>query len=358
MEENKNIEVEEKEEKREMSKSKRAILIALCSILLVFAAFLVYRGLKDIFRPESDASAAEIESIDISLTQELDYEFLNFACCYTTDSLGYPCPIYNIYGALIRFNSYYESMTPSLKLAVVPYSIGWSELSFADSSCYFLFDYGGSDFICSDGDWYYYRYIFKVCDFNKSGGSADLDLMDEEFVAVGLYTEDYLSYGFSNGIEIVDLYCQDYTTLCSDFKNQGYSNGIQVGYENGFSDGETQGYEDGQTAGYNAGFAAGTVAGGDAKYDEGYAAGYDEGYAEGTFDMDFYCEQNYLQGFHEGQIEGQGNVETLLGTVLEAPVNFVKSVFNFEIMGINIASLVLFGLTIAIAIFVIRKLKG
>ena len=98
MEENKNIEVEEKEEKKEMSKFKRAILIALCVILLVFAGFLVYRGLKDIFRPESNASAAVVVyGIDMSvpslvpLSHDSEIQLENgetfqIYCCYVISS--------------------------------------------------------------------------------------------------------------------------------------------------------------------------------------------------------------------------------------------------------------------------------
>ncbi len=367
MEENKNIEVEEKEEKKEMSKFKRAILIALCVILLVFAGFLVYRGLKDIFRPESNASAAVVVyGIDMSvpslvpLSHDSEIQLENgetfqIYCCYVISS---------------DFAIEFDYISDCLVSVVVDGAVGYlNETDFvllagvATSSGSAFSDYSWSAFTLSAP--YVLNDNSAFCELSLRYGDY-LNDYDNVFTVFALGVLDYLY----NPDYIYDIECLSFAdvsepnTLVYPFANLAYcvsvienrsfgnavaearTEGYNLGYSSGYEQGSFDGMAEGQEAGYNSG------------YNNGKTDGYDEGYAKGTEDMDFYCEQNYLQGFHEGQIEGQGNVETLLGTVLEAPVNFVKSVFNFEIMGINIASLVLFGLTIAIAIFVIRKLKG
>ncbi len=367
MEENKNIEVEEKEEKKEMSKFKRAILIALCVILLVFAAFLVYRGLKDIFRPESNASAAVVvDGIDMSVPELVPMSFeLNLQL-----ENGESFLIYCAYSLSGDFASEFNYISDRLVSVVVDGAVG-----FLNETDYVLLagvSTSGNNF--ADFDWSAFTlsapYILEnnmaFCELTYRTGNyvSDTDHVFTVFalgVLDGMYNPDY----------IYDIECLSFSdtvsapnTLDYPFANLAYcvrviedrslgnavaearTEGYNLGYSSGYERGSFYGMAEGQEKGYASG------------YDKGTTDGYNAGYAKGTEDMDFYCEQNYLQGFHEGQIEGQGNVETLLGTVLEAPVKFIKSVFNFEIMGINIASLVLFGLTVAIAIFVIRKLKG
>lgn len=94
--------------------------------------------------------------------------------------------------------------------------------------------------------------------------------------------------------------------------SSGYSNGYQVGYEKGSTDGYEKGYDVGNIEGYNKG-----------------------------------VEQDFASsGF-----------SSLLQSILSFPVNLVKNSLNFEFMGINIASLIMFIISISIVAFVIKRFK-
>lgn len=83
-------------------------------------------------------------------------------------------------------------------------------------------------------------------------------------------------------------------------------------------------------------------------YTDGYNQGYNQGQTTG-----------YNQGYNEGieqDLETTG-VKTLFNSILSYPVNMIKSVFNFEFMGVNIASVIMFIVSIGIVIFVVKKFK-
>lgn len=105
-----------------------------------------------------------------------------------------------------------------------------------------------------------------------------------------------------------------------------------------FSDNQI--YQEGYDEGYNRGLALGTT--------EGYGNGYDTGY-----DV----------GFGNGRNEGIQNANNysflgLFGAIVDAPLTGLRSLFNFEFLGINLLSFITSLLTIALITFVIKKLMG
>ena len=106
------------------------------------------------------------------------------------------------------------------------------------------------------------------------------------------------------------------TPIDSNYYNDGYNDGVQDGFDDGFDEGWDEGW------------------------DEGYSIGHQEGYRDGT------REDFTTNGF-----------KTLIGSIFNYPINFIRGVFNFEFFGINIASFIMFILSIGIVIFVIRRFK-
>ena len=102
-----------------------------------------------------------------------------------------------------------------------------------------------------------------------------------------------------------------------------------------FNEGYSQGYDEGNANGYNQGFNGGY----DKGYDEGFFSGYQGGYNEGV--------QN-------GDLKSTGLQQMFL-TILGFPITALQGIFNFEIFGINLLSLITFILTIGIVVFVIKK---
>lgn len=127
---------------------------------------------------------------------------------------------------------------------------------------------------------------------------------------VTFYSIDLLPYrDYQNGLRLLLSYSQGYQDGINNLKEQ-VDNAYDYGYENGYQDGLEVGVE----------------------------VGYDNGFNEGT-QQDFAS-----SGF-----------STLLNSILSYPVNMISSVFNFNFMGVNIASLILFIVSIGIVIFVIKK---
>lgn len=105
-----------------------------------------------------------------------------------------------------------------------------------------------------------------------------------------------------------------------------------------FSDNEI--FQNGYDAGYNLGLDEGTTEG----YNNGYSTGYDVGFGNGR---------------NEG-IQNANNYSFLglFGAMIDAPLIGLRSLFNFEFLGINLLSFITSLLTIALITFVIKKLMG
>ena len=96
-------------------------------------------------------------------------------------------------------------------------------------------------------------------------------------------------------------------------------------------------YQDGYDSGYRNGLSDG--------YDNGYTAGHQEGYS---------------QGYNEG-INQDMTIATIFSgclSVAMVPINFFLAIFNFEILGINIADFVSALLSVCIVIIIVRIVLG
>lgn len=102
--------------------------------------------------------------------------------------------------------------------------------------------------------------------------------------------------------------------------NENYQNGLEEGYRNGYSDGQDIGFQDGYDSGRK----------------EGQAIGKQEGYNEGIRDANQYSFLN------------------LLGAVVDAPIQALSGLLNFDILGFNMLNFFLSLLTLALIIFVVR----
>lgn len=102
----------------------------------------------------------------------------------------------------------------------------------------------------------------------------------------------------------------------NEFYNSGYNNGYDLGYTEGETEGYNNGYSQGQTEGYNNG---------------------------------------YTQGLESSERLG---FPALITSVIDVPVKVFTSLFNFEILGVNILTFVTSLLTIALILAIVRKVKS
>lgn len=118
-------------------------------------------------------------------------------------------------------------------------------------------------------------------------------------------------------------------------ENSDYINGYNAGYQEGYS----QGYREGGT----------DVNVYDNAYHEGYTSGESYGYSVG-----------YTDGFTDGQ-SVDSTVQTIFSgfvTVGLLPIDVLLTIFNFEILGINVSYLVSALFTICLTILLVKMFKG
>lgn len=111
-------------------------------------------------------------------------------------------------------------------------------------------------------------------------------------------------------------------------------------FETNYNVAYTRGYEDGKTQGYDEGYEYGEMIG----FENGKNNGYDLGYNQGVEDGE--ASDFATNGF-----------KTLIGSIFNYPINMIRSVFNFEFMGINIAGLITFIISVVIVIFIVHRFK-
>lgn len=163
--------------------------------------------------------------------------------------------------------------------------------------------------------------------------------------------------------EIVDVLDNDfivsnctYHPLTLNIPSQEFANSVIINYQTNslnsftpsldrlYSDAYNEGYEVGELAGYNWGYDIGEENG----YNEGVRVSYDVGYDNG-----------YSDGYRQGETNGLDASETgknLILTIFSVPTYVLSNVFNFEIFGINLYSLICFLLTISIVGIVLKKI--
>lgn len=160
--------------------------------------------------------------------------------------------------------------------------------------------------------------------------------------------------GYANGYQVA-------TQNSQDFIDRAYDDGYNAGYSDGLSAGGTGSAEDVQTAydtGYNAGvsFADGRLNEHSKSYEVGFGAGqllgdtqgYQRGYSDGSRD-------GYQSGFNAGIADGGDySFNALFYAIFDAPLKVIQEGLQFEIFGVNVATLVLSLITLAFIVFVLR----
>ena len=99
----------------------------------------------------------------------------------------------------------------------------------------------------------------------------------------------------------------------------------------------------------------------DLVYNYGYQAGYnqavkDEGgiYVDAAYSKGL--SEGYDIGFADGNVVSQrGNFASLVYSVVEAPFNTFRSLFNFEILGVNLLGFIGSVLTLVVLLWIVKK---
>lgn len=102
--------------------------------------------------------------------------------------------------------------------------------------------------------------------------------------------------------------------------NESFQSGYDTGYQAGLGDGNSEGYQNG----YNAGNTIG--------YNNGYSAGV--------------------------EASNQYTFLSLMGSVLDAPLQTFTSLLNFNLLGVNMLSFITGLLTLAIIVFIVKLVLG
>jgi hypothetical protein len=129
-------------------------------------------------------------------------------------------------------------------------------------------------------------------------------------------------------------------------------------------------YSNGYNAGYNAGYDLGNTQGYDSGYNEGYDLGESNGYQNGYNDgVNTNNSGAYQEGYNRGYINGkqdgynlgvesahQYTFTNLISAVIDVPINTFTSLFNFEILGVNLSGFFLGLLTCCVVIAIVKLL--
>lgn len=102
-----------------------------------------------------------------------------------------------------------------------------------------------------------------------------------------------------------------------------------------YNDGYVNGYNEGKNTGYIDGYTNGKTEGKSEGYQNGYNTGYSEGYDKASKDI--------------------GNFFGFIASIGEAPANMIQEMFNFEIMGVNVSTVIFALLTTALVVILLKK---
>lgn len=123
--------------------------------------------------------------------------------------------------------------------------------------------------------------------------------------------------------------------LIIEFTNSDYCYPILYPTGSAFNDGYITGQNDGYYSGYQNGYNQGKLETSQKAYENGYQEGYSKGYNKGSSD------QQSLYGY--------------IAAIGEAPANMIQEMFNFEIMGVNVSTVIFALLTTALVVILLKK---
>lgn len=87
-----------------------------------------------------------------------------------------------------------------------------------------------------------------------------------------------------------------------------------------------------------------------------YAQGYQNGYNSGISQSNY--QKGYNAGYNDGRQVGGNSFLSLFAALVDTPIHYLNTLFNYEILGTNIKNFLLALLTIAIVIAAIRFATG
>lgn len=168
--------------------------------------------------------------------------------------------------------------------------------------------------------------------------SVDTDFDYSDVVGVTIYTSSdnngrfvRIKYLDANNLGLsFAFYCADNFSLSE--RTYYFSNSLNLTDNQYYN----QGFNAGQSSGYNSGFIAGENKG----YSDGYGVGKNDGYNLG---YNTAIENSNIYSF-----------DNLLSAVIDVPVRTFTSLFNFEILGVNLSGFFLGLLTCCIVVAIVR----
>lgn len=166
-------------------------------------------------------------------------------------------------------------------------------------------------------------------------GSFDADLLSVEYsFSPDGVTVRYYNIQGTSGSPVLTLFLpviSSYTANCSSYivyTPNGLKSLLASESNSAFTSGSIQGWNDGYSQGLNEGYTSGIAA--------GKLEGYNQGYNSGANAANKYT------------------FMSLMGSVLDAPISAFTSLFDFEILGINMTQFALSLLTICVIITVAK----
>lgn len=205
-----------------------------------------------------------------------------------------------------------------------------------------------TDVLLGMGDWYYSIYcrVSESCDFNFVG----CYITSYVNIPAGQFVDDfngantrvmYINYIRYFGLDLFgNIDTTNFIEIAIPFLTGGdpvniYAYTTRTYYFTRV-DTESATYSAGYNAGYDLGVSAGQTAGYNTGYSDGDSVGYNRGYNVGVNSTNTYSFTN------------------LISAVLDAPINAFTSLFNFEILGVNLSSFLLALFTICVVLTVIK----
>lgn len=205
------------------------------------------------------------------------------------------------------------------------------------------------DFISLSTNWYSYFYpisfngVTKYFCFSYKLSSS---LFNYNVVSIRFYSDSYDTGLAYNHIQFIDnnTHYLDVSFTCNYISLD--SNRLlrdRVYYlSNNFQDNEL----------YNQGFLAGESTGYRTGYSDGVNVGYNEGYSVGN-------DIGYNNGFSDGvEDSNQYTFMNLLSATIDAPVKYFQSLFNFELLGVNLQGFLTGLFTLCIIVAIVKLCLG
>lgn len=277
----------------------------------------------------------KIQSISVYSGFDVYYEgALNTKWMFNFSTNGAITPVHTQHGQVVDqfyldINTYHGMSYVFLyEMPVVSY-VTDSNGNDVEVYFYLRFDLNGLNDVYEDGGLYYRAQSLESSAIMHTQLSyGDFDIIEDTlyFVNDGNLRNDFqfVYYAFDNYRKVpVTMYPEFYDSG-NDYYNTGYNIGFRDGQQEGYTSGYNQGEREGRSNGFNSG------------YTQGETAGYSAGVASAN-DYTFIG---------------------LLGAVVDAPVKAFTGLLNFDILGVNLSGFVLGLFSIALIIWILRKVRG